>query len=376
MIRSTALAQIVSSALFAGGLALLAGGCQKPAPATPAAAPAPPVAPPAAPVEQRFVSAQPGQSDPECVGTLDFAPPETITSGKHVWKLDGYRLTLDVPVGAPVTLGVIANLNEPSPENLKASEAYLAFFREKGAQAIVVDGDSGENAASIEGTLTPFAKSGLPLLVVIGNRESKGGFLDAIAALQTKYPNVFNLSKAREVDVGDVKLLSMPGYHDARYLLAGADGCLYHAGDLKALKAVAASLKGPVVLVAHGPPHGEGQGALDRVQNPPGNVGDPSLTAFLAEARIPFGIFANIIEAGGKATSLHGNRTLAPESWNDELYLNPGAADTVAWSMNDGSQARGIAATLSFKDGKAAYSLFRLGSKDTAEKASQPSAKR
>ncbi len=360
-------------------LALAVGGCQKPvqpAPAQAAVAPAVSAPAPAAAGTQAFAASLPGKSDPECVGPLDFAPPETIAAGGHSWKLNGYRLTLDAPSGAPVTLGVLANLNEPSTENSKAIEAYLSFFKEKGAQAIVVDGDSGENAETIEGTLTPLAKSGLPLLVVIGNRESKGGFLDAIAALQKQFPNVFNLSKAREIDVGDVKLLSLPGYHDPRYLLAGTDGCLYHSDDLKALKAVAASLKGPIVLVSHGPPHGEGPHALDRVQSPPGNVGDPNLTTFIAEARIPFGIFANIIEAGGTATSLHGDRTIAPGTWSDELYLNPGAADTVPWSMNDGTQARGIAAVLSFKDGKAAYQLFRAGEKQGEAAPSQPSAKR
>ncbi|HUB09298.1 MAG TPA: hypothetical protein VMB50_20000 [Myxococcales bacterium] len=357
-------------------LALAAASCQKPAAPAPTPTPTPErpaaaaAAPPAGP--QTFAPSMPGKSDPECVGSLDFAPPETITSGGHTWKQDGYRLTLDVAPGTPVTLGVVANLNEPSPENLKAAEAYLAYFHEKGVQAIVVDGDSGENAEAIEGTLTPFAKAGLPLLVDIGNRESKGGFLDAIEALRKQFPNVFNLSKAREVDVGDVKILSLPGYHDPRYLLAGADGCLYHTDDLRALKTLATSLKGPIVLVSHGPPHGDGPHALDRVQSPPGNVGDPNLTTFLAESRIPFGIFANIIEAGGTATSLHGDRTIAPGTWSDELYLNPGAADTVPWSMNDGTQARGLVATLSFKGGKAAYDLYRAG----PTKASQPSAKR
>jgi hypothetical protein len=364
------------SALALTALVSLVSACQKdskpPEPAT-----TPPAAAPAAVAAQgapAFVPSQPGVSDPECVGGLDFAPPETVKVGSHSWTLNGYRLTLDVPAGAQVNLGVLANLDEASPENLKAIEAYLAFFKEKGVQAIVIDGDSGDNAEEIQGVLAPIAKTGLPVLVQIGNREPKGAFLDALEAVRKRSPNVFNLSRVREADIGDVKLLSLPGYHDPRYLLEGAAGCLYHTTDLKALKAVAAKLTGTVVLLSHGPPHGEGPHALDRVQNPPGNVGDPNLTDFLADAHIHFGIFANIIEAGGTATNLHGDKTFAPDSWQSELYLNPGAADSVSWSMNDGSQARGIAAVMSFKDGKADYSLLRLGAK--SDKPSLPSAKR
>ncbi len=356
---------------------VLAAACQKPAPPPPAPAPVAPkkAAPSAAPqpTPLTFTPSQPGHSDPECVGGLDFAPPQAITSGSHHWTLNGYKLTLDVPTGAKVNLGVVANLDEPSPENLEAIDAYLAFFEAHGVQAIVVDGDSGDNAEAIEGVLTPLAKSGLPVLVDIGNREPKGGFLDAIAALQKQFPNVFNLSRVREADLGDVKLLSLPGYHDPRYLLAGTDGCLYHADDLKSLRETAKGLAGTLVLVSHGPPHGEGAKAIDRVQNPPGNVGDPNLTTFLAETHIPFGIFANIIEAGGTATTLHGDQTIAEGTSASELYLNPGAGDTVPWTMNDGSQGRGIAAVMSFDQGKASYALLRLGGKD-APKTAAPQA--
>ena len=355
------------SALLAVAFAL---GCQKvaPAPARPAPAPEAPKVVGAAPIgTPSFVAASSGHSDPECVGPLDFAVPETISIGGHPAKLDGYRLTLEAPPQGPVALGVLANLNDPSPENSKAIDAYLEFFKTKGVQAIVVDGDSGDGAEAIQGVLEPIAKSGLPVLVLIGNREPKGGFIDALDALRKDHPNVFNLSRVREVDLGPVSLLSLPGYHDPRYLLAGQDGCLYHAEDLKALRKVASQLKSSVVLVSHGPPHGEGPRALDRVQNPPGNVGDPKLAELITDAHIPFGIFANIIEAGGQATSLSGDRTIPQGSWESELYLDPGAADTVPWSMNDGSHARGMAAVMSFKNGKASYEILRLASAEKAE---------
>ncbi|MHB1843203.1 MAG: hypothetical protein ACYCWW_00030 [Deltaproteobacteria bacterium] len=349
-------------------LCALGVACQKGSEAAapkPATAPAPPAAS-AAPTPSgppTFVASTHGRSDPECVGGLDFSVPESITFGTHSATLNGYRLTLDVPDHAPVTLGVLANLNEPSPANLQAIDSYLEFFKKKGAQAILVDGDSGDNAEAIEGVLRPIAKSGLPVLVLIGNREPKGGFLDAIEAVRKEFPNVFNLSRARQVDLGSVALLSLPGYHDPRYLIAGADGCLYHTDDLQALGKLASQVKRTIVLASHGPPHGDGAHAIDRVQNPPGNVGDPNLTSFLAQNQIAFGVFANIIEAGGVATNLHGDRVVPPGTPSSELYLNPGAADTVPWTMNDGKTAHGMAATLTIQDGKASYALFELPGK-------------
>lgn len=360
-----------SSALLVLGFA---AACQKEAPPpVPRRTMAPQAAPQAAPPVLRAATsstpASAGPSDPECVGSLDFAVPEALTIAGHPATLNGYRLTLEAPAEGPVTVGVLANLNEPSPENLKALDSYLGFFKSKGAVALIVDGDTGDSAEAIEKGLLPLARTGLPVLVLIGNREPKGGFLDAIAAIRKVHPNVFNLSRVREVDLGPVTFLSLPGYHDPRYLLAGADGCLYHTGDLEALRKVAGKLTGPLVLVSHGPPHAEGPKALDRVQSPPGNVGDPKLTELIAQGHIPFGIFANIIEAGGQATNLRGDQPLAPGTWAPELYLDPGAADTVSWSMNDGSHARGMAAVLSVKDGKASYEILRLASPEPASKA-------
>jgi len=223
----------------------------------------------------------------------------------------------------------------------------------------VVNGDSGDTTEAIEGVLRPLAKFGVPVLVNIGNREKKANFAEAMAAVSKESPNVFNLSRVREVDLGPVVLLSLPGYHDPRYLIGGKEGCLYHTGDLDRLKQAAAQAKGPVVLVSHGPPLGAGPGAIDRVQSPPGNVGDPNLNQLLKDGNIQFGVFANIIEAGGIATTLNGERQIAPETYEPVLYLNAGAGDTTPWSMNDGTQGRGMAETLSFQDGKAAYALYR-----------------
>jgi hypothetical protein len=355
--------------LFVTSALSLGVGCEKPAPPPPVkAAVAPPVAPPPPAAVPAFVPSSPGPTDPDCVGPMDPAIPTKLTLNGKPATLNGYRLSLTVDPEKPVVLGVLGNLDEPSPENLKAIADYLGFFKSRGAMAIVVDGDSGDTTESIQGVLKPLAKSGLPVLVNIGNREKKANFLEALAAVRKEFPNVFNLTKVRQVDLGSVTLLSLPGYHDPRYLIAGKDGCTYHTGDLDKLKQAASQQKGTVVLVSHGPPLGAGPGAIDRVQSPPGNVGDPNLNQLLREAHIPFGIFANIIEAGGMATPLNGERKIAPDTFEAELYLNTGAADTTPWSMNDGTKTRGMAEVIVFQNGKAAYTVLREPEKVAAPK--------
>ena len=136
------------------------------------AAPAAPT-PPAAPKD--YAESQPGKSDPDCVGPLEYTAEEKLTLNGKPATLNGYKLTLGTgPASGPIVLGVAASLNDGSPENAKAFEAYSSIFKARGAQAILVDGDTGDNQAAIEASLKAFAKSGLPVLVLIGNREPAG----------------------------------------------------------------------------------------------------------------------------------------------------------------------------------------------------------
>lgn len=326
-----------------------------------------PRAPAAAP-NSDFATAQPGKSDPECEGPFQYAAEEKLTLNGKPATLNGYRLTLGTaPAGGPLAIGVVASLNDPSPANVRAFEGYIAAFKAKGAQAILIDGDSGDAEPAIEASLKTFAKSGLPVLALIGNREPKGAFLDAVAAVHKEFPNLINLNTVREVDFGGITLLSLPGYHDPKFLIAGQDGCVYHSEDLAALKKVAADLKTPILLVAHGQPHQEGSRALDRTAAPSVNAGDPALARLLVDAHIAFGVFANIIEAGGHAVSRNGDQAIPAGTFVDALYLNPGAGDTTPWAMNDGTSAKGLAAILEFKDGKGSYTVIKANPAPAAQ---------
>ena len=124
-------------------------------------------------------------------------------------------------------------------------------------------------------------------------------------------------------------------------------------------KIIAAAGDKSVVVLSHGPPKQEGVEALDRTLEQ-ANVGDPALAKLLADAGVKFGVFSNIQEAGGRATNLAGSEILSADEPHDALFLNPGAADSVSWKMNDGSRSVGMAAVLTLDDGKGMFTIHRI----------------
>lgn len=356
--------------VLAAALVAVAGCKQQPPPAP---APAPEATPKPAPVAQPAkrsdaVTSVSGQSDPQCIGPIDLAVPAKLTVAGKQAERHGYKLTfLNPEKKESTTFGVLGGINEDSGENLVNLAKYVEFFKAEKADAIIIAGDNGESVEAIVRVVTPLAQTGLPIFVVIGNRECGGHFNDAMTALQKTFPNVVNFSNIRHVELGAVDLVSLPGYHDKRYLHCPS-GCQYFKQDVDALKPIAKAAKNPVVLVTHGPPHGSSTMALDAATEA-GNVGDANLNALIAEAGIPFGIFANIKEAGGRATNLEGTDVVKQDTLSDKLYLNPGPADAVAWAMNDGTQSLGMAATLTVQGKQAKYKIFRAKALTADEKA-------
>ncbi len=356
----------------------LAGCSEKKAPeAQPAEAPpvAQPAPAPAQPTDTTSVAAAPGQSDPECVGKLELGTAEKFTVAGKTLELNGYRLKLETAdADDAAVIGVIANANEASPENLFNLERYLKFFAEQGVELVVVAGDSGDDRAAVETVLRKVAKAGLPTLAIAGNREAKSDFVDAVNAVRKDHANLVNGNRVRLIDWDDVDLVTLPGYHDPRYIHAGESGCQYHREDVDALAKLAGEANHPVLLIAHGTPKGEGPNGLDAIagEKPEErkNVGDPHLSSVLAAAKIPFGIFPNIKEAGGRAAAdLAGAQAVAEGQPSDTLFLNPGSADSLPWTMNDGSTGRGMVSVVTVKGKQASFRLYKAPALTDAEKA-------
>ncbi|MFZ5471800.1 MAG: metallophosphoesterase family protein [Myxococcota bacterium] len=346
-------------------LALTFSGCpdKKPEP-PPEVKVATPVVEPPRPAE----TPEP-RAEKECAAPIDLSPPVDVTIGTRAAKASGYKLTFsEKDADGTLTLGVLGPVNEDSGPNILTLRKYVKFFQQEKADAIVVTGDVGEVAAGIARALEELAASKLPVLVIAGNRECRAEYSDGVSAAQKEHSNIVNMNLVRAVEFPEATLVSLPGYHDQNFITC-ATGCRYHKSTVDEVVRVAKESKGPVVLVSHGPPHGDGSQALDYA-SAGGNVGNEQINQAIQEGNIAFGLFSNIKEAGARATSdAAGTTILKPATPSKTLYLNPGPADTVGWEMNDGTKSLGLAAVMSIQNGQASYKLFRAKALTAAEKA-------
>ena len=289
-------------------------------------------------------------------------PIEKISIGSYQINTKGGQLTAtSTPASDSFIFGVIADIKDSNPENLANLQKYADHFLEKQVQAILLPGDIGDSSEQIEEVLAQLSETKLPILTLMGNRESQAAYNSAIKAAKKKYPGIFDLNHYRAAIFDQVALISVPGYHNKIYLHA-RDGCHYTPEDVDATQAIAKSVEQKTrILVSHGPPRQEGPLALDRTLEE-ANVGDPELQNLLSEMNISFGIFANIHEAGGHATTQSGIERVRPGEFVESFYLNPGPADSVRWAMNDQSESIGMVAIVEVRGTKAQYSIYRLDS--------------
>ncbi len=305
-----------------------------------------------------------GSSDPSCIGAWSVGGDiAKISIAGKTFDHQGAQLTeTSNDPDDQTVIGVIANIKEDTPENLKNITSILNFFKAEKVDAIVVDGDLGETEAQIKAVLTPIAALDLPVFAIVGNLEKKADFNNAVKAVAATRSNLVNLSFVRLVQLDDVVLVSMPGYYDKSYLHAGEEGCNYKTADVEATKAIitAAGNTKPVVLISHGPPRQEGVDGIDRMSPGETNVGDPDLAKLIRDSGVKFGIFSNIQEAGGRGTNVAGSSLVGEGKLADELLLNPGPADAVAWKMNDRTESVGMAATMTIKGKQASFKIHRV----------------
>ncbi|MEE2902947.1 MAG: metallophosphoesterase [Myxococcota bacterium] len=302
-------------------------------------------------------------SKPSCIKPWSTKGPlAEVSIGSYRITTQGGRLTAtSTPASSSFIFGVIADIKDSNPENLANLQKYADHFLEKKVQAILLPGDIGDSSEQIEEILVQLSETKLPILTLMGNRESQAAYNSAIKAAKAKYPGIIDLNHYRAASFDQVAFISVPGYHNKIYIHA-RDGCHYTPEDVDATQAIAKSVEQKTrILVSHGPPRQEGALALDRTLEE-ANVGDPELQNLLSEMNIPFGIFANIHEAGGHATTQSGTERVRPGEFVESFYLNPGPADSVRWAMNDQTESIGMVAVVEVKGSKAQYSIYRLDS--------------
>jgi Icc-related predicted phosphoesterase len=318
----------------------------------------------AAPYEQYQID-----NETTCSGKADqtFAKADAWEAGGFSFVVSGARAEVHAATArTEARIGLLSAIKDFSPETQKNLTTFMDAFRKAGVAAVVIDGDSAYGVDDQDSTLTDLftwlGGEGMPVYGIIGNSESRSSFNRALLAAYRKHPNVINLDLVRRVEGDGFTLVSLPGYYDARYIQESA-GCRYKPDDAQELTRIARGAPSPVVLVTHGPPRQAGKNALDATDDGH-NVGDPDLAAAIAEAKIPFGVFGHILEAGGRATDLEGRKLVRPGQLAPVLYVNPGPAFADPWGLNGGAVSHGMAAILTLKNGKGEWQQVKPGVAD------------
>jgi hypothetical protein len=255
---------------------------------------------------------------------------------------------------AKLTLGVLGDTKEALPATLARLDRLVQRLSGHGVDAVILLGGIEASFEGIREVLDRL-KRAAPVLALPGDRESKSGFQ---AAARAHAPKVVDLVQVRAIATPFGSLLAVPGYHLPHHLHAREQGCSYGEEEIRALVGLARKLPGPRVLLAHGPPRGDGRAAVDRAFGQV-NVGDPLLRRLMKEADIAFGLFAHVHESAGHATTLDGE-PVREMTWSDSLLLNVGSADSVPHEDLAGRWSKGSAALVELRENRARYRMLDL----------------
>ncbi len=318
------------------------------------APPSPPPPPP--PDHPRTWAEVPGWYGSKCPSpsfTLDEPLEKTVAGAR--WTVHGSVAEREGRWTGPLTVGVLGAIKDASDATRENLVKAKAAFDNAHVDVVLANGDVAETAEihDVAAMLGELFGDERPFFVHSGNSEWTGGFTEAFVDVEQQHPAFFNLNLIRDVDLGGIHLLSLPGWSVKQFVKPG--GCRYGPDDVAALgeRAAAIADKGELsILTAHGPPRGPDARSLDRTHDF-GNVGDEALAALLQTGTIRFGLFGHILEAGGRATSdptTHKPLPLPMKKPASSLFVNVGSASSMGIQMLDRRTSRGMAAIVVVDD--------------------------
>ncbi len=295
-------------------------------------------------------------------GTVEI---RQLTLGGKRYEQDGAHLRVlaaDKDKDDEVRIGVLSSVKDFTDETHKNLDRFFAWFAEEKIEFVVLNGDIAGDEEELEELLAYLVTFNTPLLISIGNYESRGSYFRAVSAAADKSPLIVDMNLVRIIEADDITLVSVPGYFDRRFLHSGS-GCLYRPSDIDATLEASEKLPGPKLLISHGPPKGRGARAIDVISDGHANAGDPALTRLLRDGGFDFGIFGHLLESGARAEAGDFSMPIAADTWAPKLYVNAGAASALPWPLNDGGVATGMAAVMVVAGHKAKvkFKVFKEG---------------
>lgn len=296
---------------------------------------------------------QQGEPFLRCAEPYDDGGKERFRLPPLTVERDGYDVTVEGLSRGVVVLGLLAGINEPTGENLGNVDFFLDQFKAAGVQAILIPGGLGFPEEHLAAILDRLAQAPVPILACPGALESFDLFRKVVAKKREKYPQILDMTRVRRVRIGNVTIVSLPGYAKPFYLRAGARGCAYNETDLK--ETVALFEKDRTnLLLSPAPPRGTGDMAVDRGRGDI-NMGDRALAGLLASHGLRFGLFGYAYESGGHATLMDGATAIPEAVWRESLYLQAGAAEAVPMTLIGGGRSAGMAEVVEISGDRARF---------------------
>jgi Icc-related predicted phosphoesterase len=296
---------------------------------------------------------QHGEDYLRCADPYDDGQKEIFRLPPLVVERNGYDVTVQGIERGLVVLGVIAGITEPTVATAQNIAFFLEQFKAAKVQAILVPGGLGLLPEHAETIVKLLASAPIPVLVTPGAEENLDVFRTVIAKQRQKNPQILDMTRIRRVRIGNVNIVSLPGYYRAFYLKAGERGCAYDIKDLGQTASLFIDRLTNVIL-SPTPPRGTGEHAVDRGRGDV-NIGDKELTEVLESNEIKFGLFGYVSESGGHATAMDGSTATRPAVWKDSLFLQAGSAEALPVTLIGGGRSVGMAHIVEFSGNRGRY---------------------
>lgn len=288
-----------------------------------------------------------------CGRLYDDGEKERFRLAPLVVERDGYDVQVHGIKRGQVVFGLLSGIGEPSVQTLNNVDFFLKQFQSAGVQAVLVAGGLGRFEKHMSVILDRLAQAPVPVLLLPGAEENFDTFQKTIASKRQHSPQLLDMILVRRVRIGNVTVVSIPGYSKAFYLEARGRGCGLTADDLQQTASLF-DAKTTTVVFSATPPRGTGSRSVDRGRGGV-NLGDTFLADLLRSERVRFGLFGYAYESGGHGTLDDGISGVPQGIWQESLFLQSGAGEAVPLSLVGEGRSVGMAQIVEISGGRGRY---------------------
>jgi hypothetical protein len=248
-------------------------------------------------------------------------PPALSSETIAGWRSSGHVLERTTP--GDVTIGVIADAAGSSPVTIAA----LARLRGKldAAHPVLLlalggMGTTRDELTATVGTLSDHAD--YPVVALPGDLEAMPAYLAALAALRRRGDPVVDGRLARWLELPGATIATVPGAGAAGRLVAGDDGCAWHAAEVTAIYTELAKRPGLRIAAT--------------AEAPRRIVGGEATGELALRAGVPIDLAVHGAAAASPARSGHRDGAA--------IALSPGSSDATTRVPSTGGPSAGLLA--------------------------------